>query len=97
MFQWAWRNRAKATSPPARTNDQNFPFAVQFAVPKIGFGQVIDAIAQWHRDGGLQQHNGRRQYIEGNEYVRWCFAIDEDAQAFCNYFGGIVLDSRSGR
>ena len=93
MFQWVFRNRTKPTSTPARTNERNFPFAVQFAVPKSGFGEVVDLISHWHRDGGLQQHNGRRQWIDNREYVRWCFANAKDAHAFCNYFGGIVLNS----
>jgi hypothetical protein len=52
-------------------------------VPLGGFGKHLDAMYEWHRTRGIDDHHGRgRRDENGSNYIRWCFANAETAAAF---------------
>ena len=75
----------------ARSNERRFPFVVQIAVPKGGFGRALDTINAWHRYSIVQQRSGQRLHIDGQEFWRWCFNDLKTAEFFRQRFGGELL------
>jgi hypothetical protein len=75
----------------ACSNERHFPFVVQIAVPKGGFGPMLDAINAWHRYSRVQQRNGQRQRIDEQDFCRWCFEDVKAADIFRQRFGGEML------
>jgi hypothetical protein len=77
------------TSPKAI--EQAYPHIVEMMVPSGGFGKKLDAIYEWHRARGIQDHRGRSRRDEnGRDYIRWCFDDSFTAAQFVNDFGDAV-------
>ena len=75
----------------ARSNERRFPFVVQIAVPKGGFGRGADTINSWHRYSVVQQRSGQRLHIDGQEFWRWCFNDLETAEVRQRFGGELLL------
>jgi hypothetical protein len=72
----------------ARMNERLFTHIVEVPMPAGGFGNQLDAIHSFHRDRGISIRNGTPQRRNDQEFVRWCFATREDADAFAEQFNG---------
>jgi hypothetical protein len=61
-------------------------------VPPHGLGNRLNEMHAWHRARGISSFNGQSRYEERNweryEYIKWCFADAETADAFAAEFGG---------
>jgi hypothetical protein len=56
-------------------------------VPLSGFGKKLDHMYEWHWARGIQDQRGRSRRDEnGRDYIRWCFAGAEIAEAFATKF-----------
>lgn len=75
----------------ALTDERDFPFVVQIAVPDGGFGCTLDAINAWHFYSRIRQRRGRHQHIGKQEFRHWCFEGIEIATAFRQRFGGEIM------
>jgi hypothetical protein len=81
----------------ARMNERDLPHIVELALPKGGFGNILDEMEVFHRLRGITSARGRRQRRDEQEYVRWCFASVIDADDFAQQFGGErVTGERTG-
>jgi len=72
----------------AKTIEKDFPYIVEMQVPLGGFGIRLDAMYEWFTRHGIKPMtlSGRRD--ENNrDYVRWCFADKEAAEALEKEFG----------
>jgi hypothetical protein len=58
------------------------------AVPPNGFGSKLNAMYDFHRERGLEPRRGRGQRRDTQDFVRWCFAKQDDAEEFSKAFGG---------
>ena len=85
------RRKGERTS---RHNEREFSNIVELPVPPNGFGTKLDLIHEFHRDRGIEARSGRRQRRNDQEFVRWCFADNADAEAFKISFGGQLVSSR---
>jgi hypothetical protein len=72
----------------AKAIERDFPHFVDMAVPAGGFRTKTHDMAAWHRDRGIESHQGAGSYQEAVWYVRWCFLNEADAVAFIQEFGG---------
>ena len=72
-------------------NERDFPFIVELYLLPRGFGKVRARIEAFHETHGLLSRKGRRQRREDQDFVRWCFADAETAEAFRAQFGGESL------
>ena len=72
----------------AKSIERAYPHIVEIVVPPNGFGRRLDMMHNWHMARGIQSRSGRRRYEEPNEFIRWCFADAETADAFAAKFGG---------
>jgi len=77
------RRKGERTS---RANERDFPNIVELIVPPNGFGRTLDSIHEFHRQRGLEARRGRGQRRDDQDYVRWCFASRDDADAFKTAF-----------
>ena len=76
-------------------NERDFPFIVELHLLPRGFGKVRARIEAFHKTHGLLSRKGRRQRREDQDFVRWCFADAETAEAFRAQFGGKRLGVKS--
>ena len=60
------------------------PYIVELKIPPNGLGTKLDLIHEFHRKRGLDIRRGRGQRRDDQDYVRWCFANHNDAEAFEN-------------
>jgi len=74
-----------------RTNERECPHIIELAMPPGGLGAKLDLIHAFHRQRGIDIQRGRSQRRDDQDYVRWCFATREDAEAFKVAFGGEVI------
>ncbi len=79
--------------PSIKAIERDFPHIVEMAVPEGGFRQKTYDMAAWHRDRGIDSHDGAGEYRDGVFYVRACFLNEADAEAFKQAFGGERLSS----
>ncbi len=75
-------------------NERDYPHIVEMPVPESGFGNQLTAMHDWHRERGIESRRGGSTRIELIEYVRWCFADAETADAFSVAFGGERIRNR---
>lgn len=57
------------------------------AVPPNGFGSKLNAMYEFHRERGLEARQGRGQRRGNQDFVRWCFNRQSDAENFAKTFG----------
>lgn len=79
---------------------RDYPHHVQTWGPKLlEHGKRLAAMLDWHRARGIDAHHGSSRMVERDrqicEYVRWCFADAETAEAFASEFGGARTLSRA--
>jgi hypothetical protein len=79
--------RSKGRVGPIET-ERTHPHIVELNIPPGGFGKRLDVMAGWHRERGLEVHEGKGYYAEPNWYARRCFAKAAEAKAFQSVFGG---------
>ncbi len=73
----------------SKTNliERDFPHHVEMIVAEGGLGRRLDAMYEWHRVRGIQAMRGRSRRDENNrDYMTWCFADAETAEAFSAEF-----------
>ena len=87
--EWPW-HRYKGRSS-VKNIERDFPHAVDIAVPLGGFGKRLDAMHEWHRERGIEAHQGRGQREEGQNFIRWCFTSPKMAADFAAEFGGTIM------
>jgi hypothetical protein len=46
---------------------------------------------EWHRERGIEAHQGRGQREEGQNFIRWCFTSPKMAADFAAEFGGTIM------
>jgi len=76
-----------------RLVERNFPHIVEMPVPAGGFGRQLDRMYDWHREHGIEARRGSGRREETRDFVRWCFADRDLADAFAAAFGGSVVTS----
>ena len=75
-----------------QTLARDFPHCVEIVVPLGGFGRTLDLMHAHLRSIAHVRGRGR---LEGERGItRWRFARREDAEAFANAFGGVVVGLR---
>lgn len=74
----------------AAQNERQYPYIVELPVPPNGLGSKLDSMYQFHRDSGIQPIRGRGQRRDSADYVRWCFADRDCAEAFSKAFNGTL-------
>ena len=80
------------------TNERDFPYLVELALPPGGFRSVFLEIDAFHRERRIPVRRGRSRHEVKPFYIRFCFPDTANADAFRNRFGGECLThaSRSG-
>src|SRR5262245_61325614 len=73
------------------TNERDFPYLVELALPPGGFRDVFQEIDAFHRERRIPVRRGRRRYEVNPFYVRFCFPDTATADAFRDRFGGECL------
>ena len=66
----------------AAQNESECPYIIELKMPPNGLGAKLDLIHEFHRQRGLDIRRGRGERRNDQDYVRWCFANREDAEAF---------------
>jgi hypothetical protein len=74
----------------AKNIERDYPHIVEIVVPPGGLGKQLDAMYDWHRERGIEVHLGSGRHEEGRDFIRWCFADQEMANAFAAAFGGVT-------
>jgi hypothetical protein len=70
------------------TNERDFPYLVELALPSGGFRSVFLEIDAFHRDRRIPVRRGRSRHEAEQSYIRFCFPDTANADAFRNRFGG---------
>lgn len=78
-------------------NERDYPHIVEMPVPDSGFGNRLNAMHDWHRKRGIESRRGVSLRVELIEYVRWCFADAETAEAFATAHGGEFINVPRGQ
>ena len=73
------------------TNERDFPYLVELALPPEGFRSVFLEIDAFHRERRIPVRRGRSRYDVKPFYIRFCFPDTATADAFRNRFGGECL------
>jgi hypothetical protein len=73
------------------TNERDFPYLVELALPPEGFRSVFLEIDAFHRERHLPVRRGRSRHEVKQFYIRFCFPDAATADAFRNRFGGECL------
>jgi hypothetical protein len=71
-----------------------YPHVVEVIVPPSGFGRRIDDMHALHRQRGIRDQQLLRD--DEHDYIRWCFADREIADAFVAEFSGALLPAQRG-
>src|SRR5215472_8853116 len=79
------------------TNERDFPFLVELALPPGGFRSVFQEIDAFHRERRIPVRRGRSGYDVKPFYIRFCFPDAATADAFRNRFGGECLTHAPGK
>ena len=78
------------------TNERDFPYLVELALPPGGFRSVFLEIDAFHRERRIPVRRGRSRHEVKPFYIRFCFADAATADAFRNRFGGECLTHAPG-
>jgi hypothetical protein len=70
------------------TNERDFPYLVELALPPEGFRDVLLQIGAFHRERRIPVRRGRSRYGAKPFYIRFCFPDPATVVAFCDRFGG---------
>ena len=70
------------------TNERDFPYLVELALPPEGFREVLLQIGAFHRERHIPVRRGRSRYGARPFYIRFCFPDPATVVAFCDRFGG---------
>src|SRR5262249_7909607 len=70
------------------TNERDFPYLIELALPPGGFRSVFLEIDTFHRDRRIPVRRGRSRHEAEQSYIRFCFPDGATADAFRNRFGG---------
>jgi len=73
------------------TNERDFPYLVELALPTDGFRDVVLEIDAFHRERRIPVRRGRSRHEVKQVYIRFCFSDAATAEAFRNRFGGECL------
>jgi hypothetical protein len=73
-----------------QTLARDFPHCVGIVVPLGGFGKRLDVMHDFLRGMAYNRGHGRRD--GERDVTRWLLAHSEDAQAFAQGFGGVVIE-----
>src|SRR5215831_16971621 len=73
------------------TNERDFPYLVELALPADGFRDVVLEIDAFHRERRIPVRRGRSRHEVKQVYIRFCFSDAATAEAFRNRFGGECL------
>ena len=73
------------------TNERDFPYLIELALPPGGFRSVFQEIDAFHRERRIPVRRGRSRYEVKPFYIRFCFPDAATADAFRNRFGGECL------
>ena len=73
------------------TNERDFPYLVELALPPGGFRSVLLEIDAFHRERRIPVRRGRSRHEVKPFYIRFCFPDTATADAFRNRFGGECL------
>ena len=79
------------------TNERDFPYLVELALPPEGFRDVLLQIGAFHRERRIPVRRGRSRYEVKPFYIRFCFPDIATADAFRNRFGGECLTHAPGK
>jgi hypothetical protein len=70
---------------------RDFPHVVEIPAPIGGLGKQIDAMHAFHGQRGTQARLAPRRRDDERDYLRWCFASREIAEAFAAEFSGELI------
>ena len=73
------------------TNERDFPYLVELALPPGGSRSVLLEIDAFHRERRIPVRRGRSRHKIEQSYIRFCFPDAATADAFRNRFGGECL------
>src|SRR6516165_9021471 len=73
------------------TNERDFPYLIELALPPGGFRSVFQEIDAFHRERRIPVRRGRSRYEVKPFYIRFCFPDAATADAFRDRFGGECL------
>ena len=73
------------------TNEREFPYLIELALPPGGFRNVFQEIDAFHRERCIPVRRGWSQQEAEQSYIRFCFADTATADALRNRFGGECL------
>jgi hypothetical protein len=73
------------------TNEQDFPYLVELAVPPGGFRSAFLEFDAFHRERRIPVRRGRSRHEAEQFYIRFCFPNAATADAFHDRFGGEYL------
>src|SRR5262249_15196391 len=74
-----------------RTNERDFPYLVELALPPEGFRSVFQEIDTFHRERRIPVRRGRSRHESAQSDIRFCSPDAATAEAFRNRFGGECL------
>jgi len=73
------------------TNERDFPYLVELALPPEGFRSVFLEFDAFHRERHMPVRRGRSRHEAEQSYIRCCFPDTATAAAFRNRLGGECL------
>jgi hypothetical protein len=78
-------------SQQLRSHRAGFSAHVEMLVPLGGFGKKLDAMYDWHRARGIEDHHGRGRRVEGRDIVSRCFRHADTADVFAAEFATFTV------
>ena len=79
------------------TNEREFPYLIELALPPGGFRIVFQEIEAFHRERRIPVRRGRSRHEAEQSRIRFCFPDTATADAFRNRFGGECLTYALGK
>ena len=73
------------------TNERDFPYLVELALPPGPFRSVFLEFDAFHRERHMPVRRGRSRHEAEQSYIRFCFPDAATADAFRDRFGGECL------
>ena len=73
------------------TNERDFPYLVELALPPGPFRSVFLEFDAFHRERHMPVRRGRSRHEAEQSYIRCCFPDTATAAAFRNRLGGECL------
>ena len=86
------RDNNQPHSGKALTNESKYPYIVDLAVEAGELdAELSRQIIGFHKSRQIEPRHGRRVFMGGQTYFRWCFSDLTAARAFLDRFGGALV------